>query len=226
MQGELNFSYYFCFVLVRLFYLWKFVFINLFWLCFPFRSAESSQYSSVSEPSPKTVSEECHKDDTENLAPLNLSTRNQDPEERSEQSPMVSDTKIIHGNELPLNLSLRASQSSFVLSPVTKDDLLQRPDKDLEEEPCDQRQTAALALCQLATASSVASVSNSNAANQSSQELLESSSIAPLKTAIPTTRAKTSATKRANIGQIDSKCHKPIKKAKTCGRALRRRPRF
>lgn len=195
---------------------------------FLFRSAESSQYSSASEPSPKTVSEERHKDDMENLAPLNLSTRNQDSEERSEHRPIDSDTKKISGNELPLNLSLRASQSSVVhvSAPTTQEDVLQRSDKDLDEEPCDQRQTAALALCQLATASSVASVSISSAANQSTQELLESTRIASLKSAIPMTRAKTSATKRTNNGLTESKCHKPSKKAKTSGRALRRRSRL
>lgn len=198
--------------------------IVLFWL-FSFRSTESSLYSSASEPSPKTVSEEQREDDTDNLAPLNLSTRNQEHDERSEHSLTGSDTEKINGNELPLNLSLRTSQSGFVHSSAatSPQDLPQRPDKGLDEEPCDQRQTAALALCQLATASSEVSISF-NAVTQSTQESMKTSSISSLKTVKPTTRAKAAATKRTN-DQTESKCHKPIKKAKASGRALRRRPR-
>ncbi|XP_037544963.1 zinc finger protein 750 isoform X2 [Nematolebias whitei] len=188
-------------------------------------STESSQYSSASEPSPKTVSEEHCKDDTDNMAPLNLSTRNQEHDERAEHSLTGSDREKINGNELPLNLSLRTSQSGFVHSyaATAPEDLPQRPDKGLDEEPCDQRQTAALALCQLATASSEVSISF-NAVNQSTQESLKTSGISSLKTVKPTTRAK-AATKRTNNGQTESKCYKPVKKAKTSGRALRRRPR-
>ncbi|XP_017280924.1 zinc finger protein 750 [Kryptolebias marmoratus] len=190
-------------------------------------SAESSPHSTASEPCPKTVSEEHHEDDTDNLAPLNLSTRNQDHEERAEHSLMSSDTEKTNGNELPLNLSLRASQSGYVYSsaPTTPEDLPRRPDEDLDEEPCDQRQTAALALCQLATASSTASSIISSTANQSTQRSPETTSIGSLKTAKPATRAKTTATKRTNNSLTDSKCHKPIKKGKTSERPLRRRPR-
>uniref|UniRef100_A0A3Q3FWW1 Zinc finger protein 750 n=1 Tax=Kryptolebias marmoratus TaxID=37003 RepID=A0A3Q3FWW1_KRYMA len=188
---------------------------------------ESSPHSTASEPCPKTVSEEHHEDDTDNLAPLNLSTRNQDHEERAEHSLMSSDTEKTNGNELPLNLSLRASQSGYVYSsaPTTPEDLPRRPDEDLDEEPCDQRQTAALALCQLATASSTASSIISSTANQSTQRSPETTSIGSLKTAKPATRAKTTATKRTNNSLTDSKCHKPIKKGKTSERPLRRRPR-
>lgn len=172
------------------------------------------------------MTEEQHKDDTDNLAPLNLSTRNQEHDERSEHSPTGSDMEKINGNELPLNLSLRTFPSGFVhrSTATTPEDLPQRLDKDLDQEPCDQRQTAALALCQLATASSEVSTSFT-AVNQSTQESLKTTSISSLKTVKPTTRAKAAATKRTNNDQTESKCHKLIKKAKTSGRALRRRPR-
>ena len=123
---------------------------KLYFWSVPFRSAESSRYSSttVYKLCPETMSEQDDEDDTEDLAPLNLSTRKNDDDKcPSEQRLRFFDKEKLKGDELPLNLSLRASQSS-------PKDLQQRPDTELDEEPCDQRQTAALALCQLATSSS------------------------------------------------------------------------
>ncbi|XP_049416843.1 zinc finger protein 750 [Epinephelus fuscoguttatus] len=193
-------------------------------------SAESSRYSLIpgSEPCPEPTAEHDERDNREDLAPLNLSTRNQDNENSpSDYRLRCSDTGKLKGEELPLNLSLRASYSSPVHSsaPSTSEDLQQTPDTDLDEEPCDQRQTAALALCQLAIASSAASSCDFSTSDKPTEDSTDTTScVSPRKTK-HTTKAKPTGMKRAKSSQAENKWHKPSKRAKTAGRALRRRPR-
>ncbi len=186
-----------------------------------FRSAEGSRYSpvSVSEPCPQSTSEQDGEDNREDLAPLNLSTRNQDKEKSpSDRRIRCSDTEELKRDEVPLNLSLRASYSNSAQS--TSEDLPQKPEAELDEEPCDQRQTAALALCQLAIASSAAS-----SRDVPLEVYTDTKSPGSPKKTKHTTKTKTMGTKRANNGQTENNCHKPNKRSKASGRALRRRPR-
>ncbi|KAM4531067.1 zinc finger protein 750 [Odontesthes bonariensis] len=193
-------------------------------------SAKSSRYTfvSASEPCSKTKSEQDQKDDSDDLAPLNLSTKNQDQEEKPENRLRGSDPLDSKSIEVPLNLSLRASHCSPVQSSAlsTSQDLPQRPAGDLDEEPCDQRQTAALALCQLATASSTSPSCDFNAICQPTKSSANTPSPASQKNAKLHTRAKARGVKRPNNGQVERKCHRPNKRAKAPVRALRKRPRF
>eukprot|EP00064_Thunnus_orientalis_P012162 superscaffoldBa00001828_g12196 len=189
-------------------------------------SAENSRYSSMcaSEPCPEATSEQDDEDNREDLAPLNLSTRNQDKEKGpSDHRLWCSDTEELKGEELPLNLSIRASHVSSALS--TSENLQQRPGTELNEEPCDQRQTAALALCQLATASSAASSCHFSTADTVSEDSTNTTSPGSPEKTKHTTKAKAKGIKRANSGQAENNCHKPNKRAKVPGRAARRRPR-
>lgn len=191
-------------------------------ICFvSFRTSESSRYSSVpvSEPCPETTSKQDTEDNREHLAPLNLSTRNPDKEKSpSDHRLRCLDAEKIKQEEFPLNLSLRASYSSPVhLSPSLS--------AEMDEEPCDQRQTAALALCQLAIASSVASSCDFSTTDRPSEDSTEDRISGCPKKTEHTTKAKATSTKRANSGQPENNFHKPNKRAKTPGRALRRRPR-
>ncbi|XP_034751186.1 zinc finger protein 750 [Etheostoma cragini] len=191
---------------------------------------ETSRYSSMplSKPYPETTPDQNDEDNRDDLAPLNLSTRNQDKESSPYDHRLrVSDTEKINGEELPLNLSLRASYSSPVHSSTlsTLKDLQHRPDTELDEERCDQRQTAALALCQLATASSAASLWDLSPADRPSEGSTDTKSSCFPKKTKRTTKAKKTVIKRANSGQAENKSHAPNKKAKAPGRVLRRRPR-
>ncbi|XP_039978263.1 zinc finger protein 750 [Xiphias gladius] len=184
-------------------------------------SAESRRYSSMSvyESCPETTSEQDDEVNSEHLAPLNLSTRKQDKEKSpSEHRLRCLDTEKLIGDELPLNLSLRASCSS-------PKDLQERPDAKSDEEPCDQRQTAALALCQLATASSAASSCDFSTAHGPSKDSTDARSPGSPEKTKHTTKAKAMGMKRANSGQAESNCHKPHKRVKAPGRVLRRRLR-
>lgn len=172
-------------------------------------------------------------ENTDNLAPLNLSTRDKE-KSPSEHHMRCSDTKRWKEVELPLNLSLRASHRNppHFSHLSTSEDLSQRPSTQLDEEPCDQRQTAALALCQLASASSSCDISTANSPSEDSTEAQspDSSSPPPLARSEKTehsTNGKARGLKRANSGQAANNCQKPNKraKAKEPGRALRRRPR-
>lgn len=194
-------------------------------------SAESNRYksTSVSEPTPETTLEQDNEDNRGDLAPLNLSTKNQDKEKNlSEYRPRCSDTEKFNGQELPLNLSLRASYSSPVHSSAlnTSEDLQQRPDTEQDEEPYDQRQTAALALCQLAIASSAASSCDFGTAKGPSEDYTDARSpVCPDKTK-QTTNTKGKGMKRASSsGRAESNCHKQKNRAKAPGRPLRKRPR-
>ncbi|XP_041861419.1 zinc finger protein 750 [Melanotaenia boesemani] len=192
-------------------------------------SAENSRHPFVpsSKPCPETLSEQEDKDDTDNPAPLNLSTRNQNQDGKAENRLGGSDTLELKENELPLNLSLRASHSNSVRSSATSTsgDRPQTSDGEQDEEPFDQRQTAALALCQLATASSAASSSVFNTVSQPSTDSTDTTSPTSQNNTKLQTRVKAAGTKRPNSGQAESKCYKMNKKAKESGRALRRRPR-
>ncbi|KAF0032782.1 hypothetical protein F2P81_015072 [Scophthalmus maximus] len=178
-------------------------------------SAESSSYSStsVSEPCPETTSEQDEEDTREDLAPLNLSTRRQHKENSpSDHRLRCSDSEKLKGDELPLNLSLRASHSS-------PENLQQRPYDELDEETCDQRQTAALALCQLASASSAVCLSDFSTADRPAEYSTGTGSLGSQE------ETKQTGLKRAKSGQSENNCHKPKKRAKAQGRVLRRRPR-
>uniref|UniRef100_A0A3Q1CWT5 Zinc finger protein 750 n=1 Tax=Amphiprion ocellaris TaxID=80972 RepID=A0A3Q1CWT5_AMPOC len=193
-------------------------------------TSENRRYSSVSvsESCPETASEQDDVEDTDDLAPLNLSTRNQDKEKiPSDQRLRCSDTVNLKENELPLNLSLRASHDRNIHSSSlsTSEDLHPRSVEELDEEPCDQRQTAALALCQLASASSAVSSCDFSAADSSSKASTDAASARSPKKIKQTTRAKAAGMKRANSSQVESKCHKSNKRVKAAGRAVRRRPR-
>ncbi|KAM4717648.1 zinc finger protein 750 isoform 1-T3 [Anableps anableps] len=174
-----------------------------------------------------SLSDKDHQEESDNVAPLNLSKRNQNHEEKSEQSLMGLDAERVNGTELPLNLSLRASHSSPTYSsvPSPSEDLPQRADEDLDEEPCDQRQTAALALCQLATASSAASSGNFHIKVQQSEDSMDSATPDSSKNTKLTKRAKETGLKRRSNGQSESKSQKLNKKTKTTGPTLRRRTR-
>uniref|UniRef100_A0A672ITY0 Zinc finger protein 750 n=1 Tax=Salarias fasciatus TaxID=181472 RepID=A0A672ITY0_SALFA len=181
-------------------------------LSFPFRSNENRQYSSsVSESGAHARSQQDDVDSTDDPAPLNLSTRNHDHTKQADQALRGSDPERLEEDEAPLNLSLRASHSSPVRSPARSE-----AGNELEEELCDQRQTAALALCQLAIASSAAASLRppSDAANTASAPAAKQSS-----------RVRGACVKRARSGHADSKYHKPNKRVKAHGRALRKRPR-
>lgn len=193
-------------------------------------SSESSRRSSVStsEPCPEITSEQDDEDKKDDLAPLNLSTRNPDKENSSSDHRLrCSDTEELKQEELPLNLSLRASYSSPAHSSAlsTSEDLQQKTDTELDEEPCDQRQTAALALCQLAIASSAVSSCDFSTVDGPSEDYTDTTSPGSQKKAKHTTKARATGMKRANSGQAENNCHKPNKRAKATGRALRRRPR-
>ncbi|XP_076000517.1 zinc finger protein 750 [Genypterus blacodes] len=181
-----------------------------------------------------SASEQHEEESAEDLAPLNLSTRDKD-KNPSEHHVRCLDTKRWKEVELPLNLSLRASHRNpahfSILS--TSDDPPQRPNSQLDEEPCDQRQTAALALCQLASASSSCDISTAKSPSEDPAEAPSPDSSSPPNLAHSekterSTNAKTKGLKkRANSGQAANNCQKPNKraKAKEPGRALRRRPR-
>ncbi|XP_027897146.1 zinc finger protein 750 [Xiphophorus couchianus] len=175
-----------------------------------------------------SLSDKNHQEESDNVAPLNLSKRNQNHEEKSEQRTMGCDPDNVNGTELPLNLSLRASHSSptYSSAPSPSEDLPPTVDEDLDEEPCDQRQTAALALCQLATASSVASSGDFHSKVQTSEDSMDSTTPdSPINTK-STKRAKESGLKRRSNSQNESKFQKLSKKTKATGPTLRRRTRW
>ncbi|XP_028267766.1 zinc finger protein 750 [Parambassis ranga] len=182
-------------------------------------STESTQHSSMSVLEPCPNQESNQDDNTEDVAPLNLSTRNQDKENnQSDHRQSCSDTVKIKGNDVPLNLSLRDSHCS------SSEDRPVRPE-ELDDEPCDQRQTAALALCQLANATSADSSRNFSAVDSSLNDFTHATNPDFLENMKQATTAKATSMKRGNNVRAESKCHKQNKKIKTQGRALRRRPR-
>lgn len=165
-------------------------------------------------------------DATDDLAPLNLSTRNSDKETfPSGKRLSSSEAEQSDGEDLPLNLSLRPSPQC---SPEHHGGRTRPEDcrwsHELCEEPCDQRQTAALALCQLATASSLKSprgVSPEGEPPKAEEEEKEDGG----KAAKSKTKANTAGVKRVRGSRADNSSNKLSKRAKTSGRPLRRRPR-
>ncbi|XP_077385148.1 zinc finger protein 750 isoform X2 [Festucalex cinctus] len=151
---------------------------------------ENSRYFDVSESCEEATSK--HEEDNRGtLAPLNLSTRN----------PDISDTEEPRGAEVPLNLSLRSPQANML-----------EDDDHTDDEARDQRQSAALALCQLAIASSAASFTDNGDWVPGSTEKTEHKST-----------AHTTGTKRFNDRHGKSNKHKS-KKRKVSARSVRRRP--
>ncbi|XP_077591575.1 zinc finger protein 750 [Stigmatopora nigra] len=145
----------------------------------------STERSSFSNLSESCLQSQVEGNNRSASAPLNLSMMNQD-------NPT---------NELPLNLSLRPLGAS------------DEPNQT-DEEACDQRKTAALALCQLAIASSAAPLKEFAAGNQTDGEkvILRSRKKAEL---------RHSATKRVAVNNTQ----KP-KKRKMAVRVTRRKSRY
>ncbi|XP_061702836.1 zinc finger protein 750 [Syngnathoides biaculeatus] len=162
------------------------------------RSSERGAYPGVSEFCTAANSEKEDEDNRSAPAPLNLSTRNCD----------ASNTEGPGGAEMPLNLSLRSPHAGT------------SEDADLtDEEARDQRQTAALALCQLAVAGSAAYVRDFEQARRTEED---SSST---KNSKHDGGPKTSGVKRADRGLAKSNVYKARKRAKAAARPARRRPR-
>ncbi|KAJ0057822.1 hypothetical protein NL108_002940, partial [Boleophthalmus pectinirostris] len=156
-------------------------------------------------------------DNREEVAPLNLSTRSHDKED---SSPLRHGSDSLGREELPLNLSIRPSHINPSVWSTTETPQWELGVEMDEEEVCDQRQTAALALCQLASASSATSYD----LNRGVTELEESSSTLQERTK-STTETEAKIVKRKNKDKYENDNHKPTKRAKTTGRAVRRRPR-
>lgn len=180
-------------------------------------SSQHRQYSSAYESSPDSQSQQDYMDNMDGLVPLNLSTRKNDKARQPDQAPRDCDMERLKENEVPLNLSVRAPYSS----PLHSSALSEAAD-ELKEEPCDQRQTAALALCQLAIASSAASSCDLGRVGRPSND---TASAASKQNTMKRSGVKGRGLKRARGGHGESKYHKPSKRAKAHGRALRKRPR-
>ncbi|XP_028310594.1 zinc finger protein 750 [Gouania willdenowi] len=188
-------------------------------------SSDGSHFSSESVPEPHPKDGD-HKDNTDDLTPLNLSTKHQNQKRiQSDHRLTCTDSRTIKMPELPLNLCLRSSPGSPVhISSLNNPENPQlQTNNALEEEPCDQRQTAALALCQLASASSAAMPCDFTV--QPSTDLIETPSPASAENVTKPTRVKTAGVKRARSVHGESKNHKPNKRVKAHRRALRRKPR-
>lgn len=175
-----------------------------------FRLPEKNRNSDV--PISDTKTQQTSWDSREDLVPLNLSKQNQ-----SDSKPDCSDGEEL---TLPLNLCLRPSSLSSALK--TAEELQERPDVTLDD-PFDQRQVAALALCQLSIASAVASSRGADQLTADSTDVDSRTSASKTK---DTTQAKTTTSlKRANSDQTKNQQTKSNKRAKTPEWRLRRRPR-
>ncbi|KAM8824745.1 zinc finger protein 750 [Synchiropus picturatus] len=155
-------------------------------------SAESGGQSCDSE-----WTSEQEEDNEDEMAPLNLSTRTH---ESQLNHPVSTSPK---GEEMPLNLSLRSC------SP-------QRLCAQLDEESCDQRQAAALALCQLAATTSTHHMN----VKEVQVDLTKSRGLGETKN---TTKEK--GIKRTISEQSKKSGHKANKKAKMLRRATSKKPR-
>lgn len=165
-------------------------------------------------------------DTSDDLAPLNLSTKNSDKETFPSDKRLSSlEAEQPDGEDLPLNLSLRPPPQC---SPEHHSSRTRpgdcRRSHGLCEEPCDQRQTAALALCQLATASSLKSPHDVSPKGEppKAEDEEEEDRGRPAKSK---TKANTAGVKRTSGSRTDNNSNKLSKRAKTSGRPLRRRPR-
>lgn len=151
-------------------------------------------------------------------APLNLSTKSQNRERGSPHRMGHDRDEDSSREELPLNLSIRPSHVS---SSSTSKNFQQATDVEMDnEEMCDQRQTAALALCQLASASSATSVCEISIGEESSGRTKNLQARTMNKT-----KTKGKTLKRKNKGKLENDKHKSTKKAKTTERALKKRLR-
>lgn len=155
-------------------------------------------------------------------APLNLSTKSLNRDTESPHRMGHGRVENSSREELPLNLSIRPSH----VNPSSTSKMLQQaPDVKMDnEEICDQRQTAALALCQLASASSVTSVCEISVDDRAMEESSGRNKYIQASTNIKTT-TKIKTLKRKNKGKLQNDKQKPTKKAKTTARALKKRLR-
>lgn len=167
----------------------------------------------TSAPHPDSTTDSI--DASEDLAPLNLSTKNS-----GERLSSTSEAEQSDSADVPLNLSLRPLPHC---SPGTGPEDGRRS-HELSEDPCDQRQTAALALCQLATARSLKSL-HPVSSEAEAPEAQEEEEAAAGKAAKSKTKANTAAVKRASDSRAEKNGNKLSKRARSSGRPLRRRPR-
>lgn len=181
-------------------------------------SASSFRLARKNRNSPMAISdtkmEQASCNSREDLVPLNLSKRNQ-----SVSKPDCSNGEDLKREELPLNLCLRPS--SLISALNTAEELQERPDVELDD-PFDQRQTAALALCQLSIASSVAPLRGADQLTEDCTDLEARTSGSKTK---DTTKAKKTSLKRVNSDHTKNQGSKANKIAKTPEWRLRRRPR-
>lgn len=181
--------------------------------CVTHSSASSCRRAETDRNSPEPISdtstEQASCDRREELVPLNLSKRTQ-----SDSKPDCSDGEEFRREELPLDLCLRPASSG----PNTAEELLGRSDAELD----DQRQTAALALCQLSIASSAAFLSGADQPAEHCTDVEAGSSGSKTR---DTTKAQTTSLKRANSDQTKNHGTKNNKRAKIPERRLKRRPR-
>lgn len=185
--------------------------------CVTHSSASSCRLAETDRNSPEPISdagvEQASCDRREELVPLNLSKRAQPDGE-----PDCSDGGELRREELPLDLCLRPACPSSGPNTGAEEQLQRRPDAELD----DQRQTAALALCQLAIASSAAFLSG---ADQPAEHCTDGEARSSGSKARDATKAQTTSFKRANSDQTTHHGTKNNKRAKIPERRLRRRPR-
>ncbi|KAJ8362965.1 hypothetical protein SKAU_G00117960 [Synaphobranchus kaupii] len=183
-------------------------------------------------------------EEADDMLPLNLSKKDQSTAEpfvdlhtSRGSSPMAQSTP----QDMPLNLSLRVSPSHAPCIPLTRSPPLEgtphgspgvrgrRPPLDhspADLETCDeQKQTAAFALCQLAS-SSHRNLSGKSPLRVHSADM---GSPAPDITPVKRTeqRARVKGQKRSTVGGADKPTHPQTKRIKTSNptRTLRKRPR-
>lgn len=157
-------------------------------------------------------------DSRDEAAPLNLSTRSQDRE--SPHRMGRGSVENVTREELPLNLSIRPLHIGTESWSTSRGQDMEMDD----EEVFDQRQTAALALCQLASATSATSVCEVSLGETATQESSDGNKHFQASTN-NRAAAKVKTLKRKNKGKPENDHHKQPKKAKTTARTLKRRPR-
>lgn len=174
------------------------------------------------------------------MLPLNLSKKDQAAGE-----PAV-DLQTSRGSsptpqEMPLNLSLRASPSHAPCAPPEgpphESSEVRGHGLPLDESPADleacdeQKQTAAFALCQLASSSHRSANAQSPLRTGTSDSGSPAPSPAPDTDAtaakVPQPRARVKGQKRSQGGAADKHAQQPTKRVKTSNptRTLRKRPR-
>uniref|UniRef100_A0A8C6TW28 Zinc finger protein 750 n=1 Tax=Neogobius melanostomus TaxID=47308 RepID=A0A8C6TW28_9GOBI len=163
-------------------------------------------------------------DSRDEAAPLNLSTRGQDSETESPRRMGHDRVENSSREELPLNLSIRPCDVTPSIWSASENPQ-QTPDVEMDdEEICDQRQTAALALCQLASAGSATSFCQVRIGGTTTEESSGRKKNLQASTNNKTT-SKVKTMKRKNKGKLENDSHKQTKRAKTTARAVKRRSR-